>query len=79
MSTLTQEQCQLVRENSGNPPRFVDPGTNRQYVLLDAEAYYRLQSVLADPDPRELYPALERALNDEGWNDPHMDDYNRYA
>ena len=66
MPNLTQEQCQLVRQSGASPPRLLDPDTNRQYVLLDAEAYDRLQSVLADPDPRELYPALDRALNDEG-------------
>jgi len=79
MSTLTQEQSQLVRQSHGVPPRLIDPHTNRQYVLLDVEVYDRLQAVLTDPDPHELYPALERALHDEGWNDPHMDDYNRYA
>jgi hypothetical protein len=80
MSVLTPEQSQLIRESGGAPPRLVDPGTNRQYVLLEADAYDRLQSAFAtDIDPRDLYPSLERTLQDEGWNDPHMDDYNRYA
>lgn len=79
MSTLTPEQSQLVRQTGGGPLRLLDPDTHQQYVLIEAELYDRLRSVLTDSDPREFYPALERALRDEGWNDPHMDDYNRYA
>jgi hypothetical protein len=79
MSTLTPEQCQLARQSGESPLRLVDPDTNQQYVLLAADVYDRLQNVLTDPDPHEFYPALERALRDEGWNEPHMDDYNRYA
>src|SRR5437762_13266626 len=79
MSALTQEQCQLLRQSGGGPVRLLDPDTNQQYVVLQAEAYDRLQSVLGEPDPREVYPALDRALRDEGWNDAQMDDYNRYA
>lgn len=30
-----------------------------------------------DEDVREAYPAIDRAFAD-GWNDPRMDDYDRY-
>jgi hypothetical protein len=79
MSTLTDEQRQLIRHAGGEPLRLLDPETNQQYVLLPAEDFDRFKGVLNELEPRELYPALERALGDEGWNDPHMDDYNRYA
>lgn len=29
-------------------------------------------------DPRELYPRIARTAADAGWNDPVMDDYDRY-
>lgn len=32
-----------------------------------------------DIDPRDMYPLLHRALRDEGWDDPRMDEYNRYG
>jgi hypothetical protein len=79
MATLTVEQRKLLHENGGEPPRLIDPDTNREYVLLPAEVYDQLQSALADLNPRDLYPALDRALRDEGWDDPHMDEYNRYG
>ena len=79
MSTLTQEQRQMLRQSEGEPVRLLDPDTNREYVLLQAEVYDRLRSALTDLDPRELYPALHRALRDEGWDDSQMDEYNRYG
>jgi len=79
MSTLTQEQRQMLRQSEGEPVRLLDPDTNREYVLLQAEVYDRLRSALIDLDPREFYPALHRALRDEGWDDPQMDEYNRYG
>ena len=33
----------------------------------------------AEPhDPRELYPLIARTAAEAGWNDPLMDDYDRY-
>ena len=29
-------------------------------------------------DPRELYPLIARTAADAGWDDPLMDDYDRY-
>jgi hypothetical protein len=77
MATLTKEQRQLLQESGGEALRLVDPDTNKEYVLLPAEVYEQLRSVLTDLNPRDLYPALQRALQDEGWDDPHMDEYNR--
>ena len=44
MTTLTQEQKQLLQQITGEPPRLLDPDTNREYVLLPAEIYQRLQA-----------------------------------
>jgi hypothetical protein len=79
MATLTAEQRDLVKQSSGEPVRLIDPDTKQEYVLMRAEAYDQIQSVVPDLDPRDLYPALARALSDEGWNDPQMDEYNRYG
>jgi hypothetical protein len=79
MAILTVEQRNLLQQSSGEPLRLMDPDTNQEYVLLPAGVYEQLRSVLTDLDPRALYPALHRALRDEGWDEPHMDEYNRYG
>ncbi len=79
METLTIEQRNLLKETGERPVRLIDPDTCREYVLLQAEVYEQLRSALTDLEPRDLYPALQRALGDEGWDDPKMDEYNRYG
>ena len=73
---LTEEQQRAVAQ--ATPPRVVDPTTNIAYVLVRADVYERLRTVLGDdfhvPD---AYPALDRAFA-EGWADPKMDDYDHY-
>jgi hypothetical protein len=78
MEKRTIEQRKLLH-SSGEPVRLVDPDTKQEYVLLLADAYDRLRSVLSDLDPRDFYPALHRTLRDEGWDSPQMDEYNRYG
>jgi hypothetical protein len=79
MATLTPEQLELLQEAGGEVLRLVDPETNQQYLLLRAEVYQELRSGHADFNPRDLYPALHRALQDEGWDDPLMEEYNHYG
>jgi hypothetical protein len=79
MAELTVEQRKLVRESGGEPIRLIDPDSSREYVLVSSELYDQLRSMLTDVEPRDLYPALHRALKDEGWDDPQMDEYNRYG
>jgi hypothetical protein len=79
MTTLTREQIHLLQECGRETIRLLDPDTMKEYVLLEAEVYERLRSCLQDLDPRELFPALHRALRHEGWDDPKMDEYNRYG
>ncbi len=78
MGTLSLEQQHLIRQTGHTPIRLVDPETNREYVLLEAGAYEQLQSLLTG-DPREFYPLLHRALQDEGWDSPQMEEYNQYG
>ena len=36
-------------------------------------------ALAADPfDPRELYPLISKTAAEAGWDDPLMDDYDRY-
>jgi hypothetical protein len=75
---LTETQQQAIAECATTLPRVVDPGTNTTYVLVRADVFDRLQGVLdGDLQPRDAYPAIDRAFA-EGWNDPKMDDYDRY-
>jgi hypothetical protein len=79
MPALTTEQQQLLKESGGAPVRLVDPSTLKQYVLLEATKYEQFESLLSDANPRDFYPLLERVMQDEGWDDPRMDEYNRYG
>jgi hypothetical protein len=79
MAELTTEQRKLLQQSGGIPIRLIDPDTNQQYVLMPAEVYDQIWSAHSDLDPRDLYPALHRAWHDEGWDDPQMDEYNRYG
>jgi hypothetical protein len=70
MATLTTEQRKLLHESRGEPVRQVDSDTNREYGLLAKEIYDQLRSAVANLEPRDFYPALHRALGDEGWDNP---------
>ncbi len=73
---LTDQQQQAV--DSEETPRLVDPRTGTAYVLLRADLFERLREALGDDfQVRDAYPAIDRAFA-EGWNDPKMDDYDRY-
>ncbi len=78
MIELTDQQAQVLEQQSESPPRVRDPRTRQTYVLLDAALYERLRGLLgADFHPAEAYPAIDQTFA-EGWNDPKMDDYDTY-
>ena len=75
---LTETQQQAIAECATTLPRVVDPGTNTTYVLVRADVFDRFQGILdGDLQSRDAYPAIDRAFA-EGWNDPKMDDHDRY-
>ncbi len=76
MIELTQEQR---RELSGTGvPKAVDPETRQTYVLVREEVYERMKNRIdGEFQPSDAYAAIDRAFA-EGWNDPRMDDYDRY-
>lgn len=54
---LTEEQQQLVEAAHGQPVEFVDPRSQRRYVLVPAELYYRPGPGLpAEEVPRSALP-----------------------
>lgn len=76
MIELTSEQRRQLE--GAEVPRAVDPETRKTYVLVSEEVYERLKGLLGgDFRPGEAYPAIDRAFA-EGWDDPRMDDYDRY-
>ncbi len=75
MIELTPDQRRELGES--DVPRVVDPETRRTYVLVSEEVYERLKALLGDSHPGEAYPAIDRGFA-EGWDDPKMDDYDRY-
>jgi hypothetical protein len=79
MTELSTELQQALDTQSGGPPLIVDPRTSRMYVLLAAEQYERIRSLLdASDELSETYPARMEAAMRAGWADPLMDDYDRY-
>ena len=77
MIKLTEEQRQAFKLGE-KPHRILDAATNTVYVLLPADVHDRLRGLFSDDgDVKATYPALDRALA-EGWDDPTMDDYDRY-
>ncbi len=79
MTAITPAIRRAIEESGNEPTRLVDPETNAAYVLIPAEQFERLQSLLSDrADIREMYPAVERVFGAEGWDDPGMDIYDDY-
>ncbi len=79
-AVLTEAQRQIVQSGSGLPVEMIDEQTKLVYYLITSAQFERLQTLLADEphDPRELYPLIARTAAEAGWNDPMMDDYDRY-
>ena len=76
MFDLTPEQRQELR--GPEPARAIDPQTKNEYVLVPTDVYERIKGLLGeDFHPSEAYPAIDRAFS-EAWDDPKMDDYDRY-
>jgi hypothetical protein len=76
---LTEEQLRAVAAHPDEPVRLIDPKTNEVFVLLRADDYERVRSLLGDDfDIRDTYAAQFASALRAGWGDPAMDDYNNY-
>jgi hypothetical protein len=77
---LTDELRQALESPDGEPVRLVDEQTRRVYYVISSELFEAAQALLStEPfDPREMYPLIARTAAAAGWDDPSMDDYDRY-
>ena len=76
---LTEEQVRAVATHPAEPVRLVDPETSEVFVLLRADDYERVRSLLEDDfDIRDTYPAQFASAMRAAWGDPAMDDYDNY-
>lgn len=76
---LNQELQQAIDAQPGTPARVIDPRTKKAYVLVAAEHYERIKGLLEqDDDLSTTYPAQIESAMRAGWDDPPMDDYDRY-
>ena len=80
MVTLSENQRQVLKAESGRPVPVVDEQTQRVYYLISAEQFEQIRALLPDEEfsPRELYPQIAKTAAAAGWNDPLMDDYDHY-
>ncbi len=74
MATLTPEQRQEIQRAGEEPVRLADPDTQTEYVLLKADVYDRIRTLL--DDTRSAYPLAMRVFGEDGWDDSQMDEYN---
>lgn len=74
---MTAEFREALAASGQEPLRVVDSQSNKEYVLVPAEAYEEiLEAQLAAL--RETYPAQEAVARAQGWDDPIMDEYDHY-
>ena len=73
--TLTVEQ-RKARE-LGEAVHVTEAETQMECVLIRADLYERVKSLLPELDPRETYPAIDEVMR-EGWSDPKMAEYDDY-
>jgi hypothetical protein len=73
MMELTEAQQQALDQQGNELLRLVDPRTQRAYVLVSAEAYERVQSLLEDDlDMRQVAILVERAMREDDAGDPTL-------
>jgi hypothetical protein len=74
------EQQQQALEASAEPLRLIDPRTQKTYVLIGAEVYERLRSLLtADDglDMRLVAVLVQRAMAEDDASDPTLEFYQK--
>ena len=46
MATITPEQRQEIEKSGNQPVKIEDPANNRQYVIISAELWERMRSLI---------------------------------
>lgn len=63
---LTKELRHAIAKQPGRPVRIEDPETHTFYVLVQLDAFERLERAVdydaSEPDPRTFYPAFAEAV-----------------
>ena len=77
---LTEEQRRQLEEYPDAPVRLVDADSKREYVLVSAEVYDRLCSLIDDGlDRRQVGALIEAAMREEDKDDPLLESYQQYG
>ena len=79
MIELTQEQRQNILQ--GNPVRVAAPEFGTDCVVLRADVYERLRSVLEEEDGMDMRSVallIERNMREDDENDPLLKSYQDY-
>lgn len=77
---LTEPLQHALDQRPGEPLRLVDPRTQTAYVLLRADLYERVRTLIEQEDltPEEKLSLLAESGCRAGWDAPEMDDYDNY-
>jgi len=77
MTILTPELRQAIAQSGDEPVHLVDPEMNTAYVLVRADVYERLLSMIDadDFDPGETYPFIDEVMREDDANDPTLEGY----
>lgn len=78
MIELTAQQQQALDANT--ELRMIDPRTRKEYILMDAGIYGRIQSLLSEdeePDMRQVAVLVEEAMREDDADDPALEYYQR--
>lgn len=78
MIELTPEQHEVLRQNGKEPARVIDRVTNLQYVLVRAEVYDRLKTLL-DGDMPDTAALMNEVMAEDDARDPYLESYQHYA
>ena len=75
MIELTQQQRQELQ--GPEPARALDPQTRTTYVLVRADIYERLRSLL-DEDMPDISCLMNEVMAEDDANDPLLESYQHY-
>ena len=76
MIELTEDQRREVDAAGGGPIRVRVPRTGREYVLLSADLYEQLQSLMDEfGDVTATAELVDRVMAEDDANDPYLASY----
>jgi len=78
MIELTSEQHEALTQNGQTPLRVLDRATNIEYVLVRAEVYDRLKTILSK-DPPDTAALMNEVMAEDDAKDAYLDSYQPYA